>query len=72
MVKIKKLKTDTMEKLIGGLMFIFAASAIFIFVNSLKAGILAQDVAILEILIILVLAVLAQTVILLRIYDMHL
>ncbi|MBT3464338.1 hypothetical protein HN451_05070 [archaeon] len=53
-------------------MFIFAASAIFIFVNSLKAGILAQDVAILEILIILVLAVLAQTVILLRIYDMHL
>lgn len=72
MIKLKKLKTDLLEKIIGGLMLIFAGSAIYIFWTSLSAGILPQEIAIMEILIILVLAVLAQTVVLLRLYDMHL
>lgn len=55
----------------GTLMAIFGISAIYIFVQSLRMDIMAQDIAMIEILLIIVLAILAQTVVLIRIYEQH-
>jgi hypothetical protein len=52
-------------------MAIFGVSAIVIFATSIKQGFLAQDIAMIEILLIVVLAILAQTVVLIRIYEQH-
>lgn len=66
-----KIKTHVLEKIIGGLMVVFALAAIYVFWTSLTTGLMVQEIAILELLLILILAVLAQTVVLLRIYDQH-
>jgi hypothetical protein len=50
-------------------MFVFGIAAIFIFIMSINLGYLAQDVAMIEILLIVVLAILAQTIVLIRIYE---
>ncbi len=52
-------------------MAIFGFAAIVIFIMSLKGGYLAQDVAMIELLLIIVLMILAQTVVLIRIYEQH-
>ncbi|MBN2567605.1 hypothetical protein JXB02_06005 [Candidatus Woesearchaeota archaeon] len=64
-----RIKSHVLEKVIGTLMVIFGVAAIYIFVQSLKLDILAQDIAMIEILLIIVLAILAQTVVLIRIYE---
>lgn len=54
----------------GTLMTIFGLSAVYIFIQSLRMqNIMAQDIATIEILLIIVLAILAQTVVLIRIYE---
>ncbi len=60
-----------MEKIIGALMAIFGLAAISIFFMSVSMGYLAQDIAMIELLLIIVLAILAQTVVLIRIYEQH-
>ncbi|MBN1502902.1 hypothetical protein JW930_05125 [Candidatus Woesearchaeota archaeon] len=72
MIKIARIKTHILEKVIGGIMVIFAVAAVYIFIKSLSAGLMLKDIATLELLLILVLAILAQTVVLLRIYEQHL
>lgn len=52
-------------------MAVFGFAAVAIFINSLQQGFLAQDIAMIEILLIVVLAILAQTVVLIRIYEQH-
>ncbi|MBN2458293.1 hypothetical protein JXB31_04145 [Candidatus Woesearchaeota archaeon] len=73
MFKIPKtrVKSHILEKVIGVLMALFGLSAIAIFVQSVSMGYLAQDIAMLEILLIVVLAILAQTIVLIRIYEQH-
>jgi hypothetical protein len=66
-----RVKSHVLEKVIGVLMAMFGISAIIIFGASMKQGFLAQDTAMIIILLIVVLAILAQTVVLIRIYEQH-
>jgi len=52
-------------------MAIFGLAAIAIFFKSVTAGYLPQDIAMIELLLIIVLAILGQTVVLIRIYEQH-
>jgi hypothetical protein len=59
-------------------MVVFGIAAIFVFVNAMSQPatdeglkIVGRDVAMIEILLILVLAILGQTIILIRIYEQH-
>lgn len=67
-----RVQSHILEKVIFAFMAIFGIAAFVIFAMTLKSGFLAQDVAMLEILLIIVLAILAQTVVLIRIYEQHL
>ena len=73
MFKIVKarVKSHVLEMVIGALMAVFGILAIVIFFMSVRMGFLAQDVAMIELLLIMVLAILAQTVVLIRIYEQH-
>jgi len=51
-------------------MTLFGLAAVYIFINAASGG-GSQDAAIIEILLIIVLAILAQTGILIRIYEQH-
>ncbi len=68
----KRVKSHVLEKIIGVLMVIFGVAAVWIFFSALGNGIVSSDLAIIEILLIVVLAILAQTVILIRIYEQNL
>jgi hypothetical protein len=62
-----------LEKVIGTLMAFFGVSALFIFFRTFnQQGIDNTQVAIIEILLIIVLAILAQTIVLIRIYEQNL
>ena len=66
----KRIKSHVLEKVISFIMMLFGIAAIWIFAsNSSNMG--TTDLAIIEILLIIVLAILAQTVILIRIYEKH-
>ncbi len=67
----RRVKSHTLEKLVGAFMLLFGAAALYIFFKALRLQITAPDVAIIEILLIIVLAILAQTLILIRIYEQH-
>lgn len=66
-----RIRSHVLEKIIGALMAIFGIAAIVIFFMSVQMGYLAQDIAMIELLLIIVLAILAQTVVLIRIYEQH-
>jgi len=66
-----RIKSHVLEKVIGALMAVFGIAAIVIFFMSVQGKYLAQDVAMIELLLIIVLAILAQTVVLIRIYEQH-
>jgi len=66
-----RIRSHVLEKIIGALMAIFGLAAISIFFMSVSMGYLAQDIAMIELLLIIVLAILAQTVVLIRIYEQH-
>ena len=64
----KRVESHILEKLLGVVMLILGIAAVWIFVSA-KDLFVATDLAIIEILLIVVLAILAQTVILIKIYE---
>ena len=68
LLKIAKIKTHVLEWIIGGLMTLFGLAAVYIFIQA-ASGVSSTNTAIIEILLIIVLAILAQTGILIRIYE---
>ncbi len=73
----KRVQSHILEKIIGVLMAIFGIAAIIVFIDAMmrpaEDGMRAfgADVAMIEILMILVIAILGQTIILIRIYEQH-
>ena len=67
-----RVQTHILEKVIGTLMVIFGIAAVWIFFSALGQNLLDGQLAIIEILLIVILAILAQTVILIRIYEQNL
>jgi hypothetical protein len=65
----KRIQSHVLERIVGVLMAIFGVAAVVIFFTQRASGV---DAAIIEILLIVVLAILAQTVILIRIYEQNL
>lgn len=65
----KRIKSHVLERIIAAIMFIFGMTAIWIFTQASRTGMEAGQLAIIEILLIVVLGILAQTVILIRIYE---
>ena len=68
----KRIQTHILEKVIGTLMVIFGIAAVWIFFTAVGQKLLDGQMAIIEILLIVILAILAQTVILIRIYEQNL
>lgn len=66
----KRIQTHVLEKVIGTLMVIFGIAAVWIFFSAI-GNTLDGQLAIIEILLIVILAILAQTVILIRIYEQN-
>ena len=64
----KRVESHILEKVLGTVMLVLGIAAVWIFVSA-KDLFLATDLAIIEILLIVVLAILAQTVILIKIYE---
>ena len=64
----KRVNSHILEKVLGVVMLMLGAAAVWIFVSA-KDLFLATDLAIIEILLIIVLAILAQTVILIKIFE---
>ncbi len=64
-------KSHILEKVIGTLMAVFGIVALFIFFTTLRQDLVTTDLAIIEILLIVVLAILAQTIVLIRIYEQN-
>jgi len=67
----KRVQTHVLEWVIGVLMLLFGIAAVWIFFSALGEDLVDSTVAIIEILLIVVLAILAQTVILIRIYELN-
>lgn len=70
MVK-KRVESHVLEKVIGTFMVLFGIASIWILVTAIKNGVMGPEVAMIEILLIVVLAILAQTVVLIKIYEQH-
>ena len=67
----KRVKSHVLEKIMISLMVIFFVSAVWIFYNALAKGISGPEIAMIQILLVIILALLSQTIILIRIYDQH-
>ncbi len=67
----KRMHPHVLEKIISTIMVIFGIAAIWIFASSYSRGVNRGELAIIEILLIIVLGILAQTVVLIRIYEKH-
>ncbi len=70
---MKKPHSHTLEYIISFLMVAFGIAVAWIFMSAWKSGLASQgpQLAIIEMLLIVVLIILAQTVVLIRIYDQH-
>ncbi len=64
----KRVKSHVLEKVLGTVMLVLGIAAVWIFVSA-KHAFAATDLAIIQILLIIVIAILAQTVILIKIYE---
>lgn len=67
-----RVKSHVLEKVIGTLMAVFGIAALFIFFSTLRQNLVSAELAMIEILLIIVLAILAQTIVLIRIYEQNL
>ncbi len=65
----RHIQSHILEKTISALMVIFGVAALYIFFTTIGTPDLGQDVAVIQILLIVVLAILAQTIVLIRIYE---
>ncbi len=70
----RRVKSHVLERVIWVLMVLFGASAIYVYAMARfgQATSSPDNAAIIEILLIVVLAILAQTLILVKIYEQHL
>ena len=68
----KRVQSHMLERVVGILMLLFGIAAVWIFFSALGEELISSELAIIEILLIVVLAILAQTVILIRIYEQNL
>ena len=68
----KRIKSHVLEKVIGTFMVLFGLASIWILGTALTNHSVTPEVAMIEILLIVVLAILAQTVVLIKIYEQHL
>lgn len=68
----KRIQTHILEKVIGILMAIFGVAAVWIFFSAMGNEVYSEQMAVIEILLIVILAVLAQTVIMIRVYEQNL
>lgn len=64
----KRVKSHVLEKVLGVVMLALGFAAVWIFFSA-KDLFVATDLAIIQILLIVVIAILAQTVILIKIYE---
>jgi hypothetical protein len=64
----KQVESHILEKVLGVVMLVLGVAAVWIFVAA-RGSFAATDLAIIQILLIIVLAILAQTVILIKIYE---
>jgi len=71
MKKGKRIESHILEKVIGAFMVLFGIASIWILITALQNGAVGAEVAMIEILLIVVLAILAQTVVLIKIYEQH-
>ena len=71
MKKGKRVESHVLEKVIGTFMVLFGLASIWILITAIRNGALTGEVAMIEFLLIVVLAILAQTVVLIRIYEQH-
>ena len=72
MLNKKRVQSHVLEKVIMSVMFIFGILAVYIFIsvrflNSVAMS--AEGLAIIEILIIVVLSILAQTMVMIKVYE---
>ncbi|MFW5990784.1 MAG: hypothetical protein ACOCZ6_03855 [Nanoarchaeota archaeon] len=67
----KRVQSHILEKVIFSLMGIFGLAVLFIFINAMRMQMVQQDAAMIIILFIVVLLQLAQTVVLIKIYEQH-
>ena len=71
MKKGKRVESHILEKVIGTFMVLFGVASIWILVTAIAKNSVSPEVAMIEILLIVVLAILAQTVVLIKIYEQH-
>jgi ABC-type antimicrobial peptide transport system permease subunit len=68
----KRVGSDVLEKIIVFIMILLGVAAIWIMINALTTpGLIASDLAILETLIVILVAILAQTIVMIRVYEMQ-
>ena len=68
----KRIKTHVLETIISTLMIVFGITAAWIFFTAMGKESMGTQMAMIEILLIIILAILAQTVILIRVYEQNL
>ena len=66
---MKRVRSHTLEWVIGSLMTLFGVAAVWLFIKASALETIPHEVAIIEILLIVVLAILAQTGVMIRIYE---
>lgn len=72
LISKKRIQGHIVETIIGVLMIVFAAIAIYIMVSALQLDEVTPTIPIFAVLIVIILALLAQTVIMIKIYEMGL
>ncbi|MFT4249850.1 MAG: hypothetical protein ACMXYD_00620 [Candidatus Woesearchaeota archaeon] len=66
---VHQVQSHILERTIGVLMGLFGLAALYVFFVALRDATLTYEVAVIQILLIIVLAILAQTVVLIRLYE---
>ncbi len=67
----KRVQSHILEKVMIALMIVFFLSAMWIFYKAWAYQVNGPDIAMIQILLIIILALLSQTIILIRIYEQH-
>lgn len=71
MVLARRVKSHILEKVVATLMVFFSVVAIYIMMTALTLQTIDSNVAVIEMLLIILIAILGQTLVLIRIYEQH-
>lgn len=71
MVLSRRVKGHVLEKLIASLMIIFAIVGVYVMLTALTLQSVDSSVAVIEMLLIILIAIMGQTLVLIRIYEQH-